>query len=411
MMMCVEPVAINSTANLPFDPRLVPTAAAFMCREQSPTADDDGRSSRCDSIGHEKDSGVESVDGDMTVSDELVQKIVAQVESYFADENLQKDQFLLKHIRRNKEGLVSLKLVSSFRKVKSLTKNWKLVAYSISTASTKLTLNDSETKVRRVTPLADNFAPLQNDRPRTRSLVLYNVQENATVATLSQRLAEYGDIVSVKVFRNTIPDELLRDAPCLDVSDGVVAVVEFENAEHAETAVKQVEQESQNTWRKSMRAALLRDKFTAAHSTHNAKAAARDRLRSQTIAISGVAANNAQKASFDELHMHDSYAQYRGKRSNEKSSNDKRQNGIARRGPIQRKKSNSLSVAAEKENDRLTTIARQRDNNCSMSSDRLNRSINNLVRQPRGPDGTSGFLARLTTEQKLRSRSAPLSSD
>jgi la-related protein 6 len=50
-----------------------------------------------------------------------------QVEFYFSDANITKDKFLLKHVKRNKEGFVSLKLISSFKRVKHLTKDWRQV--------------------------------------------------------------------------------------------------------------------------------------------------------------------------------------------------------------------------------------------------------------------------------------------
>ena len=40
-------------------------------------------------------------------SDELAEKISDQVEFYFSDENIVKDAFLLKHVKRNKEGYVN----------------------------------------------------------------------------------------------------------------------------------------------------------------------------------------------------------------------------------------------------------------------------------------------------------------
>ena len=49
---------------------------------------------------------------------ELTQKLVAQIEYYLSDENLEHDAFLLKHVRRNKLGFVSVKLLTSFKKVK-----------------------------------------------------------------------------------------------------------------------------------------------------------------------------------------------------------------------------------------------------------------------------------------------------
>lgn len=48
---------------------------------------------------------------------ELIHKLVAQIEYYLSDENLEHDAFLLKHVRRNKLGFVSVKLLTSFKKV------------------------------------------------------------------------------------------------------------------------------------------------------------------------------------------------------------------------------------------------------------------------------------------------------
>lgn len=50
---------------------------------------------------------------------QLVQRIVSQVEFYLSDENLAKDAFLLKHVQKNKMGFVSIKLLTSFKKVGS----------------------------------------------------------------------------------------------------------------------------------------------------------------------------------------------------------------------------------------------------------------------------------------------------
>ncbi len=53
------------------------------------------------------------------------------MEFYFSDANILKDAFLLKHVRRNRQGYVSLKLITSFKKVKSLTKDYRVTAYSL----------------------------------------------------------------------------------------------------------------------------------------------------------------------------------------------------------------------------------------------------------------------------------------
>ena len=57
---------------------------------------------------------------------------------------------MLKHVKRNKEGFVSLKLISSFKRVKHLTKDWRQVAFAIKKCSKRLEVNDLETKVSLV---------------------------------------------------------------------------------------------------------------------------------------------------------------------------------------------------------------------------------------------------------------------
>ena len=67
-----------------------------------------------------KDSGVE-VDGQevgLEIPDaQLSAQIIEQVEFYFSDAHILKDAFLLKHARRNRDGYISLKLITSFKKV------------------------------------------------------------------------------------------------------------------------------------------------------------------------------------------------------------------------------------------------------------------------------------------------------
>ena len=63
------------------------------------------------------DSGVEADDEFVVPTAELVAQINEQVEFYFSDEHILKDAFLLKHARRNRDGYISLKLITSFKKV------------------------------------------------------------------------------------------------------------------------------------------------------------------------------------------------------------------------------------------------------------------------------------------------------
>ena len=45
-------------------------------------------------------------------------KIKAQLEDLFSDSHLAEDGFLLKHVQKNKQGYVSLKLLTCLRKVR-----------------------------------------------------------------------------------------------------------------------------------------------------------------------------------------------------------------------------------------------------------------------------------------------------
>ncbi|KAL1448793.1 hypothetical protein WDU94_000053 [Cyamophila willieti] len=99
----------------PFVPRSVITEnkllAAFKSQTQLSSSDFD---SGCDTSTKPNSTRSESEDIPFVKPDEeLTKRIVDQVEFYFSDENIVKDAFLLKHVKRNKEGFVSL--ISSFK--------------------------------------------------------------------------------------------------------------------------------------------------------------------------------------------------------------------------------------------------------------------------------------------------------
>lgn len=69
------------------------------------------------SVSNENDDDIDP-DNWIPPDADLIQKMVSQIEYYLSDENLAKDAFLLKHVRRNKMGYVNIKLLTSFKKVK-----------------------------------------------------------------------------------------------------------------------------------------------------------------------------------------------------------------------------------------------------------------------------------------------------
>jgi len=185
------------------------------------------------------DSGIEAEkEADMVVPDQdLTDRIVTQVEIYFSDSNVMKDKFLLKHIRRNKEGFVSLKLVSSFKKVKQLTKDWRVVAHALSKSSNGIEINDLGTKIRRVAPL-----PEIDDAPVTCTVLALNLPlERPSIDTVSQLFGECGDIALIRVLRAGAPlsaemKHLATKYPTLNTTN--CAWVEFEVPEAAKEACK-----------------------------------------------------------------------------------------------------------------------------------------------------------------------------
>ena len=176
-----------------------------------------------------------------------------QVEFYFSDANILKDAFLLKHVRRNKQGFVSLKLITSFRKVKSLTKDFRAVAYSLR-LSDELEVNEEGSKVRRVKSL-----PEYDETTPSRTVVAVNLPfENPTIEDVAELFKLCGEITLIRVLRpgKTIPPDVkkhLMKHP--ELGNVVCAVVEFEQHESAKKAVAKMT--NTDDWRTGLRVVLL----------------------------------------------------------------------------------------------------------------------------------------------------------
>jgi len=201
------------------------------------------------------DSGIDSGSEDVLNLDEsLCQRIVSQVELYFSDKNLSQDAFLLKHVKKNKEGYVNLKLVTSLRKVKTLTKDWKLVAHAIEKFSQVLSINEEGTKVRRVTSFSGTST---SDKSRLSRLILVTdlPATQCQIEHIKQSLSSYGKMKKVDIFTDVIPSEC-QQRPELGVRLPL-ALVEFESQQQAEKAVKNFASSNQINWRESMRVTLL----------------------------------------------------------------------------------------------------------------------------------------------------------
>ena len=185
-----------------------------------------------------KDSGIDCGHPDLNSElpdEETASSILKMVEFYLSDDNILKDPFLLKHVRRNKEGYVSVKLLASFRKVRSLCRNWKAVAYSIQ-KSKLLALNSDGTKVKRLTPLPDH-----DETVTSRSVIVYGFNnDKPSVDSISELFSKCGDIALVRILRpgGSIPSDVKRFlSKNPDVQSKICALVEFEDYASAKKAL------------------------------------------------------------------------------------------------------------------------------------------------------------------------------
>merc|ERR1719510_1530698 len=201
------------------------------------------------SIAEESSAAEETIKEETPFSepdDELCESIVQQVEFYFSDANITKDKFLLKHVKRNKEGFVSLKLISSFKRVKHLTKDWRQVAVAIERKSKKLEVNDLKTKVRRLDAL-----PEYDETTPSRTVVALNLPiERPTIEAVAEIFSECGEIVLVRILRpgNPAPADVKPFAnKHPEMTDKVCALVEYEKTEYAHKAVKDLNKEGEET--------------------------------------------------------------------------------------------------------------------------------------------------------------------
>lgn len=184
---------------------------------------------------------------------DISEKVLKQVEWYFGDENLLKDSFLMKHINRNKQGYVSLKLVSSLRKVKAITKDWTTVQESVR-HSQLLELNEDGTKIRRLAPVPQvDYSRL----PKT--IIITNYQsEEPTAEEVEAEFRRYGKVTGVQILQpgKAIPlDVKSCRAQHPAIGKELCILVEYETAEAAKRAA--YKNSSSENWRQTMAVKLL----------------------------------------------------------------------------------------------------------------------------------------------------------
>jgi la-related protein 6 len=366
-----------------------------------------------------KDSGCEVTDKPQEPpfaepDDELANRIVSQVEFYFSDVNITKDAFLLKHVKRNKEGFVSLKLISSFKRVKHLAKDWRVVACALS-RSTKLQINEAGTKLRRLAPL-----PQYDETTPSRTVIAMHLpHDKPTIESVAELFSCYGEIALVRILRpgNPVPADVRNFVAKRPEMDGVVcALVEFVQAESAERAlqlpdrdwkghslgIKVVELNAPERMKKkslpNKKTALARffeseySSSCASGSEAEQETRQRHRLRrccSSSSSSSGPSAPSTPSTSWMQRRL--AYSRDSGSESSSSSLY-----GRSRCNSVVSDAGSCSPYVRSRCNSGISDSHRSRCNSgVSDSRPRSNSGVShlpeNVIRLPRGPDGTSGF--------------------
>ncbi|KAL0051706.1 hypothetical protein WJX82_000772 [Trebouxia sp. C0006] len=179
---------------------------------------------------------------------DLVAKIVKQVNFYFSNTNLPTDNFLLKEVRKTPEGWVPIRLIASFKRMKSLSKDIKVIAAALET-STELVVSGHRVRRKEPLPQVDETEAL------LRTAIVDNLPDQATIDSLTEKFSAAGNVKMVRICQpNSGPRSIAQSIPGADlaVSRQLHALIEFENQEQVATAVKQLT--DSNNWRSGVTA-------------------------------------------------------------------------------------------------------------------------------------------------------------
>ncbi|CAB1317037.1 unnamed protein product [Coregonus sp. 'balchen'] len=244
---------MSSAACVSENPRQSPfTPGRYPDIPMSPTALSKGDTLSCqDGLFTKRASQSAEACGVTSGSCDLSRQIVSQLECYLSNEHLAEDGFLLKHVQRNRMGYVSLKLLTSFKKMKELTRDWRTTLAG-ALCSDSLEVNREGTKVRRREPLPDWLL----STPNSKLLLAWNLfGENTgsgftTLSSLDQQgvlekalklFSAHAAVASLRILRpgKELPKELRRHARRhAELGSRTCAVVEFETLEGARLAYR-----------------------------------------------------------------------------------------------------------------------------------------------------------------------------
>ena len=323
------------------------------------------------------ESGCEN-EASEVLSPELKTAIINCLEEYFDDESLLKDLFLLKHVKRRKDGFVSLKLMSSYKKIKKLTKSWRLVS-AAAKSSDMLEVDETGRKVRRRKPLPD---ALKFDVPSSRILIAVDLTpELVNMEGLANVFGAFGPVASLQVVRPRpgagIPPILqgvLDRFP--QITKTINAVIEYEDAWGAGRA--------------------LREFSSDTVTLHVLKQPTRRRSSASSIGCPGTP--RSPRTRMKNKNSDKSKRTESSDNVEETTGSDEAENDSRTSSRLSWRKNSLLSPPSS---PRMPSSPKKKFYNsnvpCSpvhgVKSERIN-NLKGITREPKGPDGTKGFNRR-----------------
>ncbi|XP_071766789.2 la-related protein 6b [Centroberyx gerrardi] len=196
-------------------------------------------------------------------------KIATQLEHLLSDCNLAEDGFLLKHMQKNKLGYVSLKLLTSFKKIKVLTRDWR-VTLAGARCSKLLEVNEEGTKVRRREPLPKWLlcSPTNKlllawnlfEKQRGEGRAAQGLEKPRVQERVSKVFSIYGNVTSIRILQPG--KELPKELQCYakrhsELGHRLCAVVKFDCLQAARRAHRALKAEEHKTNGKGMCVAPL----------------------------------------------------------------------------------------------------------------------------------------------------------
>ncbi|KAG8077967.1 hypothetical protein GUJ93_ZPchr0007g3643 [Zizania palustris] len=190
--------------------------------------------------------------GGVVLTDELRAGIVKQVEYYFSDENLRTDEFLMKIVKKNKQGFVPIRLIASFRRMKKLVQDLSIIEAALRTSS-KLVVSSDGKRIRRLHPLPHN----EFKDAKERTVVVENLPSDFSMESIHMTFETVGRITEIIIHdQHSVGESATTKKPDIMLSNKVHALIEYETAEAAEKAVTTFN--DVRNWRTGMKVRLAK---------------------------------------------------------------------------------------------------------------------------------------------------------